>query len=68
MSPAVVEDVAGGTGVVRPVFEAGDALLFDHMFLHRTASDPAMSSERYAVETWFFAPSAYPEDQVPLVF
>ncbi len=68
VSPAVVEDVAGDTGVVRPLFDAGDALLFDHMFLHRTASDPAMSSDRYAIETWFFAPSAYPEDQVPLVF
>ena len=67
VSPAVVEDVAGDTGVVRPLFDAGDALLFDHMFLHRTASDPAMSSERYAIETWFFAPSAYPDDQVPLV-
>ncbi len=67
VSPAVVEAVAGDAGVVRPIFEAGDALLFDHMFLHRTASDPAMSSDRYAVETWFFAPSAYPDDQVPLV-
>ena len=68
VSPAVVERVAGDAGVVRPVFEAGDALLFDHMFLHRTASDPGMSSERYAIETWFFAPSAYPDDQVPMVF
>jgi hypothetical protein len=67
VSPAVVERVAGEAGVVRPVFEAGDALLFDHMFLHRTASDPAMSADRYAIETWFFAPSAYPDDQVPLV-
>ena len=68
MSPALVERVAGDTGVARPVFEAGDALLFDHMFMHRTASDPSMSRERYALETWFFAPSAYPDDQLPLVF
>jgi hypothetical protein len=68
VSPAAVERVAGDGGVVRPVFEAGDALLFDHMFMHRTASDPAMSRERYALETWFFAPSAYPDDQLPLVF
>ena len=40
VSPTVVEGVAGDTGVVRPIFEAGDALLFDHMFLHRTASGP----------------------------
>jgi hypothetical protein len=68
VSPALVERVAGDAGAVRPVFEAGDALLFDHMFLHRTASDPSMSLERYALETWFFAPSAYPDDQLPLVF
>ena len=24
--------------------------------------------ERYAIETWFFAPSAYPDGQTPLVF
>ena len=68
VSPEVVERVAGETGVVRPIFEAGDALLFDHMMLHRTAADPAMTNDRYAIETWFFAPSAYPDDQVPLVF
>lgn len=67
VSPAVIERVAGGAGVARPIFEAGDALLFDHLFLHRTASDPGMTRDRYAVETWFFAPSAYPAEQVPLV-
>ncbi|MBX3314996.1 MAG: phytanoyl-CoA dioxygenase family protein [Actinobacteria bacterium] len=53
--------------VVRPEFRAGDALLFDHMFLHSTAVTDAMVRERYAMETWFFAPSAYPEGQIPLV-
>ena len=68
VSPAVVERVAGEAGVARPIFEPGDALLFDHFFLHRTASDPEMTRDRYAIETWFFAPSAYPDKQVPLVF
>jgi hypothetical protein len=56
--------------VVRPIFEPGDALLFDHLFLHRTGTDPGMTETRYATETWFFAPSAYPDPskQVPLVF
>jgi hypothetical protein len=67
VSPSVVEEVAAETGVARPVFEPGDALLFDHLFLHRTASDPAMTQSRYAIETWFFAPSTYPDNQVPLV-
>ncbi len=60
------EEAAGEAGIVRPVFEAGDALLFDHLMLHRTAAEPTMPDKRYAIETWFFAPSAYPDKQVPL--
>ena len=29
---------------------------------------PTMSRERYAIESWFFAPSTFPPDQVPLLF
>jgi hypothetical protein len=56
--------------VSRPVFRPGDALLFDHLLLHRTFTDPSMTATRYATETWFFAPNAYPDpaEQVPLVF
>lgn len=54
--------------IVRPVFDTGDALLFDQMTLHRTGVDPAMTSTRYAIEMWFFAPSTYPEEQIPIVF
>jgi len=66
VSPAVVESV--GTPVLRPELGPGDALLFDHLFLHRTAVDPSMTKERYAIESWFFAPSTYPEGQIPLVY
>jgi Phytanoyl-CoA dioxygenase (PhyH) len=71
---------AGAGVTVRPIFEAGDALMFDHMCLHRTGTDKGMTNGRYAIETWFFAPSTYgamttetndgysPRDQVPLVF
>jgi hypothetical protein len=65
---SVVERVADGAPILRPVFEPGDALLFDNMFLHRTAADATMTQTRYAIESWFFAPSRYPNDQVPLVF
>ena len=68
VGPGTVDRVKGPAGIVRPVFEAGDALLFDERFLHRTASDPAMTEPRYAVESWFFAPSHYPADQVPILF
>lgn len=65
----VVDEVAG-EAITRPEFAAGDALLFDHLCLHRTGTDPAMTETRYATETWFFAPSAYPNplEQVPLAF
>ena len=42
------------TGVVRPIFEPGDVLLFDEMNLHSTAADPSMPNPRYAIESWFF--------------
>jgi hypothetical protein len=71
---------AGAGVTVRPIFEPGDALMFDHLCLHRTGTDKGMTNGRYAIETWFFAPSTYtammtrvedgysPRDQVPLVF
>jgi hypothetical protein len=64
----VVERAAGPSGVVRPVFRPGDALLFDERNLHATACGPEMTASRHAVEAWFFAPSQYPADQVPVVF
>lgn len=64
----VVERAASDSAVVRPEFAAGDALLFDGAFLHRTAASPDMAHERYAMETWFFAPSTYPTAQIPLLY
>lgn len=67
-APAKVEEAAGGTQTLAPIFRPGDALLFDELFLHRTATHEGMKRERFAVETWFFAPSLYPEDQIPFVW
>ena len=67
VGPGVVERVASRRAVVRPEFEPGDALLFDELFLHRTAAEPSMPRDRYAIETWFFAPSAYPDGLAPLL-
>jgi hypothetical protein len=68
VAPDVVEREAGPAGIVRPEFLAGDALLFDHLFLHSTCVEPTMTRERHAMETWFFAPSAYPAGQIPLAY
>ncbi len=67
VGPRLVDVLAeGGAPVVSPEFKAGDALLFDHLMLHRTGITPAMTKPRWAVESWFFAPSFYPRQQVPL--
>lgn len=57
-----------GAPIERPLFRAGDALLFDDVFLHRTGIGEHLHVPRYAIESWFFAPSRYPDDQIPLVF
>ena len=65
VSPLIIErEFPGAT--IRPEFAAGDALLFDHYLLHRTWRAPAMTRSRYAIESWFFAPSAYPDSQTGL--
>ena len=66
VAPDMVEKARGETEVVRPVFEPGDVMLFDDVFLHSTAADPAMPNHRYAIESWFFGPSGFPERYAPL--
>ena len=61
-----VEEAAGDDGVLRPIFEPGDALLFDEVFLHKTASDPQMPKPRYALESWFFGRSAFSPEYAPV--
>ncbi len=66
VSDANAERTAGKTGIVRPIFEAGDALFFDELFLHQTGSDPSMPNPRYAIESWFFGGSGWPGEYSPL--
>ena len=56
----------GTLPILRPIFEPGDALLFDELFLHKTARTRACAKPRYAIENWFFGPSGFPADYVPL--
>jgi hypothetical protein len=66
VSQRTAEEAAGDRPILRPIFEPGDALLFDDVFLHKTGSDPAMPNPRYAVESWFFGSSAFPREYAPL--
>ena len=67
VSDQFAETAANGREIVRPIFEPGDAILFDEMNLHRTGAGPGLTKPRYAVEMWFFAPSTYPMAQIPLL-
>ena len=62
----MAEEAAGETGIVRPIFEPGDVLLFDDLFLHTTAAEPSMPKSRLAIESWFFGASASPAQYSPL--
>jgi hypothetical protein len=66
VSPQLAEEAAGETGVLRPIFDPGDVLLFDELFLHSTAADPSMKKSRMAIESWFFGASASPGQYAPL--
>ena len=66
VSPQVVEETAAEGEVLRPIFEPGDVLLFDELFLHSTAAEPEMKKRRWAIESWFFGASASPPQYSPL--
>ncbi len=52
--------------IVSPVFRAGDALFFDELLPHRTAQS-GDQEPRYAIESWFVAPSSFPDAWTPVV-
>jgi len=68
VGPEAIGEFFPDTQPVRPVFHAGDAVFFDHFNLHRTSWAPHHRNARYAIESWFFAPSSYPKEQIGLVF
>lgn len=61
VSPTVVEEEREGAEILSPVFKAGDAVFFDHYLLHRTGVKPGLTEDRYALESWFFTPTTFPE-------
>ena len=68
VSQKVVEEAAGDVQIQRPIFEPGDVMLFDELFLHATGADVSMPDTRYAIESWFFGPSKFPRDYSPVAF
>jgi phytanoyl-CoA dioxygenase PhyH len=68
LSPDTIARELPGVPIWQPECDEGDALIFDHLTLHKTHAVEGMANWRYAFETWFFAPSVYPEGvSTPLV-
>ncbi len=53
--------------IASPVFAPGDVLFFDERLVHRTTVGTDLET-RYAIESWFVAPSSYPAKHLPIVF
>jgi hypothetical protein len=66
VSRTTAEEAAGDRQIIRPIFEPGDALFFDELFLHETGSDPSMPKPRFAIESWFFGGSGFPGAYAPI--
>jgi hypothetical protein len=62
-----VDDYRGKVPIVCPKFKAGDMLIFDHWLLHRTYRNLEMTECRYAIESWFFAPSEFPYGRAAVI-
>lgn len=58
VGPDLVTELAEECPMIRPHFEAGDALFFDHLSLHRTGHAANQSRNRHALESWFYTRSA----------
>jgi len=66
LAEQTVREALPDASIVSPVFAPGDALFFDERLPHRTSVGTDLST-RYAIESWFVAPSSYPEKHLPLV-
>ncbi|MBK6855816.1 MAG: hypothetical protein IPG97_04465 [Microthrixaceae bacterium] len=63
----LVDEVAVDAPPETPSFAPGDAIFFDDFFVHRSSSEREFTADRYALESWFFAPSCFPERYVPIL-
>lgn len=66
LSNQTVRSTFEDVGPITPVFNEGDAIIFDHLNLHATSFGAHYTDTRYALETWFFANQHAPENQIPV--
>lgn len=55
-------------GIKSPYFNAGDAIIFDEMTLHRTAKVDKITLPQIVSISWFFSLSRFPKFKTPLGF
>lgn len=67
LSPELVAQLSAEHSTITPTFAPGDAIMFDEKLLHRTAVGEHLSQTRYALESWFFAPSHTAPTYVPFL-
>ncbi len=67
LAEATVTATLDDADVESPVFAPGDVLFFDERLVHRTTVGTELDT-RYAIESWFVAPSSYPAKHLPIVF
>lgn len=67
LSPSLVAELCEKYSTITPAFAPGDALMFDEKLLHRTAVGEHLCATRYALESWFFAPSHTAPTYVPFL-
>jgi hypothetical protein len=60
LTPETMARVADGGAIAAPIYEPGDAVLFDEYLVHRTKAGPKMRQLRHSIESWMFAPSGHP--------
>jgi hypothetical protein len=63
---AALEAIQRSVAPVALALAAGDAVLFDHLNLHRTEGGRSFTEPRASAELWFFAPSVFPAGLTPM--
>lgn len=63
---SLVRDIAKQNPPIDPVFNAGDAMIFDEMTLHRTFVPEKVTKEQIVSISWFFAKSQIRGYKTPL--
>lgn len=68
ISRRVIDDLSVNHPVAAPIFEPGDALLFDEMTMHATNPSKWSMPNQIVAISWFFNVARMPSHRTPLIF